>query len=113
MAPMQGPSAVLVLMPSGETALAMEDYIDASFGCHGYGKSHTGMIITSYGCTVMCMSSKQKIVTRDSTEAELVALSDKIMSVLQCQDFLRAQGMECAVCAKGISRQHLHHHTGD
>ena len=38
------------------------------------------------------MSSKQKIVTRDSTEAELVGLSDKLTTVLLCYEFMRGQG---------------------
>ena len=45
----------------------------------------------------MCMSSKQKLVTRDSTEAELVALSDKCMNVLKCHDFLTEQAMDCGL----------------
>ena len=43
------------------------------------------------------MSSKQKMVTKDSTESELVGLSDKIMSVVQCYDYVQAQGVECVV----------------
>ena len=86
---------VLVLQPNG--ALALEGYIDASFGCHPDGKSHTGLVVTLYGCTIMCMSSKQKLVTRDSTEAELVGMSDKLICIIQCRDFLYAQGVECGV----------------
>jgi hypothetical protein len=86
---------VLVLRPTSE--LLLEGYVDASFACHPDGKSHTGLVVTLGGCTVLCMSSKQKIVTRDSTEAELVALSDKLMTVVQCYDFLRVQGLRCAV----------------
>ena len=86
---------VLVLSPNDSKWL--EGYIDASFGCHFDGKSHTGLVIKLYGCTIMCMSSKQKLVTRDSTEAELVGLSDKLMTVIQCADFLREQGVECGV----------------
>ena len=61
------PAQVLVLRP---TSLDVEGYVDAAFGCHEDGKSHTGMVVTVGGATVMCMSSKQKIVTEDSTEAE-------------------------------------------
>jgi hypothetical protein len=86
---------VLVLRPSPE--MLLEGYVDASFACHPDGKSHTGLVVMLGGCTVLCMSSKQKIVTRDSTEAELVALSDKLMTVVQCYDFLRVQGLDCAV----------------
>ena len=43
------------------------------------------------------MSSKQKIVTRDSTEAELVGLSDKCMEVLKASDFMKIQGYDTGV----------------
>ena len=88
-------SQVFVLQPSGDVAVG--GYIDASFGCHSDGKSHSGLVVTLYGCIVLCMSSKQKIVTRDSTEAELVALSDKLMNVVQCFDFMRHQGVNCDI----------------
>jgi hypothetical protein len=86
---------VMVLQPTADMQIG--GYIDASFGCHGDGKSHTGLVVTLGGCTVLCMSSKQKLVTRDSTEAELVGLSDKLMCVVQCHDFVCAQGITCAV----------------
>ena len=83
--------AVLVLAPG--RVLLVEGYIDASFACHADGKGHTGLVVTVGGCTVLCMSSKQKLVTRDSTEAELVGLSDKLLSVVQCAEFMHAQGV--------------------
>ena len=82
----------MVLAPRNKN---LEAYVDASFGCHPDGKSHTGLVVTLGGCTVQCMSSKQKLVTRDSTEAELVGVSDKLMNVIQCYDFLMDQGVEC------------------
>ena len=86
---------VLVLSPSDISVL--ESYIDASFACHPDGKGHTGLVVMLGGCTVMCMSSKQKLVTRDSTESELVGLSDKLISAIQCYDFLHEQGVQCGV----------------
>ena len=83
---------VLVLKPTDDPLV--KGYIDASFGCHRDGKSHSGLVVTVFGAVVLCMSSKQKIVTKDSTEAELVALSDKVMNVVQCNDFMRGQGQE-------------------
>jgi hypothetical protein len=41
---------------------------------------------------VCAVSSKQKIVSKDSTEAELAALSDKVLSVVKCNDFMHGQG---------------------
>ena len=85
-------SQVLVLAPTGE--LKVEGYIDAAFGCHEDGKSHTGVVITLAGMMVASMSSKQKIVSKDSTEAELAGLSDKVLSVVQCYEFLCGQGYD-------------------
>jgi hypothetical protein len=48
------------------------------------------------GC-VLAKSRKQKIVTKDSTEAELVALSDMLPLVEQCNELLRCQGYDCGV----------------
>jgi peptidyl-tRNA hydrolase len=45
------------------------------------------------GANVLSKSSKQKIVTKDSTESELVGLSDMMMPVMQCTDFLKDQGL--------------------
>jgi hypothetical protein len=46
----------------------------ASYSVHSDGKSHTGIII-SLGA-VFAKSTKQRIVTKSSTESELVAASD-------------------------------------
>jgi hypothetical protein len=57
--------------------LTVTTYIDASYGIHPDGKSHTGMAVTVGGGCIIAKSTKQKIVTKSSTEAELVALSDQ------------------------------------
>ena len=51
-------------------------YCDASWACHQDLKGHTGIIATMgyNGFPIYCKSQKQKVVTRSSTEAELVAL---------------------------------------
>jgi hypothetical protein len=85
----------LLLKPAGE--LKLEGFIDAAFGCHNDGKSHTGVVIMLGNCMVASMSSKQKIVSKDSTEAELAALSDKVLSVVQCGEFLREQGLDIGI----------------
>ena len=67
-------------------------YIDASYGVHGDGKSHSGMTVTLGGGPIYVKSTKQKIVTKSSTESELVALSDGASVVIWGRDFLLAQG---------------------
>lgn len=99
----------LILHPKDN--LEVQGYIDASFGCHENGKSHSGLIVTVGGASVLCKSSKQKMVTKDSTEAELVALSDMIMEVIKVNDFMKSQGY-----AKGtadLARQFFDIESGD
>jgi hypothetical protein len=67
-------------------------HIDASFGCHENGKSHTGICISLGDGPVFVRSVKQKIVTKSSTEAELVALSDEAGLLFHIEDFLKSQG---------------------
>jgi len=66
--------------------------VDASFAVHTDFKSHTGGVMTFGGGTVQSISRKQKLNTRSSTEAELVAAADASTLVLWTQIFLEAQG---------------------
>ena len=55
-------------------------------------KSHTGGVITFGRGGIACKSAKQKVVTKSSTEAELVGASEYLPSTIWVQYFLRAQG---------------------
>jgi hypothetical protein len=66
-------------------------YVDASYEVHVDGKSHTGVTISLGLGTVHVRSSKQKIVTKSSTEAELVGLSGSLGQVIWSRDFLVGQ----------------------
>ena len=82
-----------VTMRPGEMGICVRVFIDAAYGVHEDGKSHTGscVVIGDVGA-VHCKSSKQSIVTKSSTEAELVALSDSANQGLYVRNFLIAQG---------------------
>jgi len=67
-------------------------YVDASFAVHPDFKSHTGAMMTFGGGAVQSLSRKQKINTRSSTEAELVAADDASTLILWTQLFMEAQG---------------------
>jgi len=71
-------------------------YIDASFGVHEDAKSTTGVYITLGRGGVHFKSEKQKIVTKSSTEAELVGLTDSLSQVIWTRDFLIGQGYKMA-----------------
>jgi hypothetical protein len=72
-------------------------YVDASYGVHQDGKSHTGMLLTIGKGAVLARSRKQKIVVKSSTEAELVAASDEAGELLHAQGFLREIGESVAI----------------
>ena len=67
-------------------------YVDASYGTHADMKSHTGCVITVGKGVIYARSTKLKINTKSSTEAELVGASDMIGQVTWTRNFLEAQG---------------------
>ena len=76
--------------------LTVNVFIDAAYGVHqNSGKSHTGcVIILGEQGPLYAKSSKQKIVTKSSTEAELVGLSDTASQAIHTRRFLMAQGYD-------------------
>jgi len=67
-------------------------YVDASFAVHPDFKSHTGGIMMFGSGAVQSISRKQKLNTRSSTEAELVAADDAATLIMWTQLFMEAQG---------------------
>jgi Reverse transcriptase (RNA-dependent DNA polymerase) len=66
-------------------------HVDAAFAVHNDKKSHTGATMSLGGGGIMSLSTKQKVNTRSSTEAELVSLDDIIAKVIWTKLFLQAQ----------------------
>jgi hypothetical protein len=91
-----GEGIVLSAAGTGKNVL-VTGHIDASFGCHENGKSHTGVCVTLGEGPVFVRSVKQRIVTKSSTEAELVALSDEAGLMFHIEDFVVAQGYVCQI----------------
>jgi hypothetical protein len=69
-------------------------FVDAAYGSHADTKGHTGMAITIGKGTVNAKSTKQKLVSKPSSEAELIGLSDLTSQVIWTRDFLIHQGYE-------------------
>lgn len=82
----------LVFRPGG-SGISVRLFVDASYGVHVDGKSHTGscVVIGDIGA-VHCRSTKQGIISKSSTEAELIGLSDSANQGIHTRMFLVNQG---------------------
>ena len=69
-------------------------WVDASFAVHPNCRSHTGYTMSFGKGSPINGSTKQKINTRSSTEAELVGVNDAMSMILWVRMFLEAQGLE-------------------
>ena len=82
-------------MVIGADSLTMlKTWVDALYGVHPDMKSHTGGVISLGRGVIMSKSSKQKLNTKSSTEAELVGASDYLPNTIWAKMFLGAQGYE-------------------
>jgi hypothetical protein len=82
-----------VILRPGDKGIQVRCYVDAAYGLHEDGKSVTGsVIVLGDGGPIHAKSAKQKIVTKSSTEAELVAASDSANQALFVRSFLVEQG---------------------
>jgi len=67
-------------------------WVDSSYTVHPDMKSHTGIYMTLGEGAMYTPSCKQKLYTKSSTEAELVAVDDTMGQVLWTRHFLATQG---------------------
>jgi hypothetical protein len=67
-------------------------WVDASFAVHPDFKSHTGGCMSMGRGSILSSSRKQRINTKSSTTAELVAVDDMSTMALWTKLFLEAQG---------------------
>lgn len=80
----------MVLEPN--SMLQSYAWVDASYASHADYKSHTGAVIGIGKGPFWVKSGVQKLVTKSSTEAELVAASDSVGQLIWTNDFLKEQG---------------------
>ncbi|CAJ1959786.1 unnamed protein product [Cylindrotheca closterium] len=77
---------------SAESLRVMKWMIDGSFAVHPDFKSHTGGTLTFGGGAAQVMSKKQKLNSRSSTEAELIAVDNVVTMLLWTKLFMKWQG---------------------
>lgn len=81
-------------------------YVDASYGVHPDARSHGGMILAigkNRPAVVLAKSWKHKLVSRSSTEAELIALHDAVPEILWLRKLLHDLGY-AALRSEGHTR---------
>jgi hypothetical protein len=82
-----------VLTLDADSSGAIIWYLDASFAVHPDFRIHAGATMSLGNGCIQSVSTKQKVNTRSSTEAELVSTDDIIAKVLWTKLFLEAQGL--------------------
>ena len=68
-------------------------WIDASYAVHPNMRGHTGATMSMGNGSIYSGSWKQKMVTRRSTESEVVGVHDVLPQILWTKKFLEDQGM--------------------
>ncbi len=96
---LHGTLDLTLTLTGSEEDMIVTAYIDASHAVHNDCKGQTGVAISVGNRTVYAKSSKQKLVVKSSTEAELIGVSDGLSQALWTRNFLQAQG-----CAQGRAR---------
>jgi hypothetical protein len=69
-------------------------WVDASFAVHPNMRSHTGGVMSMGRGMIHCRSSKQKLNTKSSTEAELVGTSEYVPFNIWILMFMKKQGYD-------------------
>lgn len=84
----------LPLVLSGDKGKGVRWWVDASFAVHPDMKGHTGGTMSLGKGSAYSTSSKQKLVSRSSTESEVIGVYDVMPQVLWTGHFLGAQGID-------------------
>ena len=69
-------------------------WVDASYAVHNDMKGHTGGTMSLGHGSIYTSSTKQKLVSCSSTEAELIGVYDIMPQLMWTGNFMQAQGMD-------------------
>ena len=84
----------LTLILSASSTSCVKWWVDASYGVHPDMRSHTGGSLSLGRGSIYSKSSKQKLNSKSSTEAELIAASEVLPQILWTRHFLLEQGCQ-------------------
>ena len=85
-------TTALVLWLSADNLNIIKWWVDASYGVHHDMKSHTGGVMSMGTGAAYSTSTKQKLNTKSSTEAEPVGIDDVLPQAHWTKSFMEAQG---------------------
>lgn len=81
-------------IPDQDGYIKVSTFIDAAYALHDDCKGHTGVAVTLGNGVLFSKSTKQKLVARSSTEAELIGIHDGIVHGIWMKNFLTELGYE-------------------
>jgi hypothetical protein len=84
----------LTLKLNGTNGMEIRWWVDAAYGVHHDMKGHTGGVMSAGGGSVYTTSSKQKMVSRSSTECEMIGVYDVLTQIQWTALFLSDQGYD-------------------
>jgi hypothetical protein len=84
----------IILTLEADNLHVVKSWVDASYAVHPDMKSRTGATMTLGKGLVYLASMRQKLNTKNSTEAELVGVDDLMPQILWTRYFLEAQGYD-------------------
>ena len=90
---LRGTSLMPLTLEANESHV-LEWWVDAAYAVHPDMKGHTGGALSMGGGVIYGTSTRQKLVTRSSTEAELVGVHDVLPQIIWTRNFLEQQGYE-------------------
>jgi len=80
------------LIIGADSLAKSKSWVDAAYAVHDDMKIHTGGATSLGRGAIMCKSTKQKLNTKSSTEAEVVDSSDYLPNTIWARMFLAEQG---------------------
>ena len=90
---LQATRELILRLESDENGI-LKWWVDASYATHPDMKGHTGGCMTMGKGIASAFSAKQKLVSRSSTESELIGIHDVMPNIIWSRNFLEAQGVE-------------------
>ncbi len=78
--------------------------MDGSYASHLDMRGQSGAVLLVGECAMLFRSNKQKVNTRSSTETELIAIDDSLLTIQWTKSFMKEQGYDLETEIKDDNR---------